>query len=64
MAALDKLCVGSGCRSFLDAGCGTGYVAALAACLLGGGEQVGTGGAACLLGVGEQVGVGVPPHVA
>ncbi|KAF5841624.1 hypothetical protein DUNSADRAFT_12080 [Dunaliella salina] len=34
--ALDKLGVGNGCRSFLDVGCGTGYVCALAACLLGG----------------------------
>ncbi len=36
VTALDKLGVGSGCRSFLDVGCGTGYVSALAACLLGG----------------------------
>jgi SAM-dependent methyltransferase len=33
--ALEHLDVGPG-KSFLDVGCGTGYVAALAACLLGG----------------------------
>lgn len=33
--AMEKLNVGVGCRTFLDVGCGTGYVSALAACLIG-----------------------------
>ena len=34
-------------RSFLDVGCGTGYVSALAACLLLGDARAGTTGAVC-----------------
>ena len=34
-------------RSFLDVGCGTGYVSALAACLLLGDDRAGTTGAVC-----------------
>lgn len=47
-SAMEKLGVGTTASSFLDVGCGTGYVTALAACLIGDGAGARVQGIECV----------------